>query len=78
MLTIPPIVPPTLVKKSNLNSEIRHGEKKNYDASLPIHKDVLPHIFSILITLNLPLPEKIKRIHWNEKKTEIKFMILKL
>lgn len=62
----------------DLNSEIRHGEKKNYDASLPIHKDVLPHIFSILTTLNLPLPEKIKRIHWNEKKTEIKIECIAL
>lgn len=55
----------------DLKTEVRHGEKKNYDASLPIHKDVLPHVFSILATLKLSLPEKIKSILWNEIKTKI-------
>ena len=55
----------------DLNSEIRHGEKKNYDVTLPIYKDVLPHIFSILATLNLPLPTELQTVHWNEKKTGI-------
>lgn len=60
----------------DLKAEMRHGERKSYDPSLPIHKDVLPHLFSILATLNLPLPEKIKEINWNEKKTEIEIHCL--
>jgi len=43
-------------------SEIRHGEQKSYDSSLPIYKDVLPHILSILATLCLPLPEQIENM----------------
>ena len=54
-----------------LLSKIRHDKKKNYDASLPIHKDVLPHVFSILATLKLSNTEKIKSILWNEIKTKI-------
>ncbi len=39
-------------------AETRYGEAKKYDSSLPIYKDLLPHICSILSVLGFPLPEK--------------------
>jgi len=38
-------------------AEIRHGERKSFDPSLPIHLDVLPHISSILGALLPAMPQ---------------------
>lgn len=51
--------------------EVRHGEKKSFDPTLPLHRDVLPHIFSILVTLNLPLPKKLTNINISQDKNRM-------
>ena len=58
-------------------SESRYGEQKKYDSSLPIFKDLLPHILSILLTLELPLPEKIESLNLYKggSELEIKFYL---
>jgi predicted dehydrogenase len=38
-------------------SETRHGEKKRYDATLPLQADVLPHIVPVIASLASALPE---------------------
>ena len=42
--------------------EIRYGEKKEYDSSIPILVDCLPHILSIISTLTDKLPERCEEL----------------
>ena len=56
----------------DLKTEVRHGEKKIMMRHFQFIK-MFFCVFSILATLKLSLPEKIKSILWNEIKTKLKF-----
>ncbi len=43
-------------------NETRYGNIKKYDSSLPIITDLFPHIFSILISLDFKLPNKVNNL----------------
>ena len=56
--------------------EIRYGEKKECDSSIPILVDCLPHILSIISTLTDKLPEKCEelKLYKGGSHLELKFM----
>ena len=56
--------------------EVRYGEKKEYDSSIPIFVDCLPHILSIISTLTDKLPERCEELKFYKggSHLELKFM----
>jgi predicted dehydrogenase len=58
------------------NGEVRHGERKSFDPSLPLHLDVLPHISSILGALRPDLPQSCTAVAVKRGGAELKVDVL--